>query len=185
MSPAYLSGGGVVKASMVRRGGRWACWLRGSFARGRPGLLRSAALGLWWAGDEMFDGVIPLGGKRCGRSIFLGRPRGWRVGSRASGSRPRRIGVSEGLTRAKGRWKVVVVVGRFRHGRHSLPHSAAEARVKRPEHLRCRELPQAWCWESCRLTRGARLRYLHRSGSARPVARGRHRRVRAACGSSA
>ena len=87
---------------MVRRGGRWACWLRGSFARGRPGLLRSAALGLWWAGDEMFDGVIPLGGKRCGRSIFLGRPRGVACRQQGFGSRPRRIGVSEGLTRAKG-----------------------------------------------------------------------------------
>ena len=37
-------------------------------------------------GDKMFDGVIPLGGKRCGRSIFLGRPREERVGSSGEGA---------------------------------------------------------------------------------------------------
>ena len=72
----------------------------GSFARGRPGLLRSAALELWWAGDEMFDGVIPLG--EALRPLNLSR-RSTRVACRQQGfgSRPRRIGVSEGLPRAK------------------------------------------------------------------------------------
>jgi hypothetical protein len=36
------------------------------------------------AGDVMFDGVIPLG-KRCGRSVFQGRPRG-RRGRRLPGA---------------------------------------------------------------------------------------------------
>ena len=62
------------------------------------------------AGDEMFDGVIPLG--EALRPLDLSRP-STRVACRQQGcwSRPRRIGVSEGLTRANGRWKVVVVVG--------------------------------------------------------------------------
>ena len=46
------------------------------------------------AGDMMVDGVIPLG-EACGRSVFQGRPLGG-GGSSVAGSRPRRIGVSEG-----------------------------------------------------------------------------------------
>jgi hypothetical protein len=53
------------------------------------------------AGDMMFDGVIPLG--EALRPLNLSR-RSTRVAcrQRVFGSRPRRIGVSEGLTRAKG-----------------------------------------------------------------------------------
>jgi len=106
--PAYLSGGGVVKASMVRRGvvrGLVGC---GSFARGRPGLLRSAALDCGGPATRCLMGVIPLG--EALRPLDLSRPF-TRVACRQQGcgSWPRRIGVSEGLTRAKGR---KVVVGR-------------------------------------------------------------------------
>jgi hypothetical protein len=92
----------VVKC-LLGRGGRWGeggCGV----ARGRPGLLWSAAprSGCVWAGDEMFDGVIPLGEGGCGRSIFLGGPRGWRVGSESSGAGRGDICVSEGLPCAGG-----------------------------------------------------------------------------------
>ena len=58
------------------------------------------------AGDKMFDGVIPLG--EALRPLNLSR-RYTRVACRQQsfGSWPRRIGVSEGLARAKG-WKLVV-----------------------------------------------------------------------------
>jgi hypothetical protein len=106
----------VVKASMVRRvvkashgstGGPWACWLRQLCARA-PGLTSVRGPGFWWAGDEMFDGVIPLG--EALRPLDLSR-RSTRVACRQQdfGSWPRRIGVSEGLARAKG-WKFMSLV---------------------------------------------------------------------------
>ena len=163
------------------RGGRWegGCGV----ARGRPGLLWSAAprSGCVWAGDEMFDGVIPLGAGGCGRSIFLGGPRAWRVGSESSGAGRGDICVSEGLPCAGG----LVVGDAWPAGRHSLRCSAAEARVKRPRRLHAGWLSSARGCEGCRLTRGARLRYLARAVAARRVALARHRRARAACDSSA
>ena len=111
-SLAYLSGRQVSRAGpgLSRSGGAWACWIW-RCARA-PGLTSvhdpRVSSG---AGDEMFDEVIPLG--EALRPLDLSR-RSTRVAcrQRGFGSRPRRIGVSEGLTRAKGRWKVVVVVGR-------------------------------------------------------------------------
>jgi hypothetical protein len=111
-SPAYLSGRRMSSPvpGQSRLGGErgrvgiWCC------ARA-PGLtlVRDPRVGSG-AGDEMFDGVIPLG--EALRPLDLSRP-STRVACRQQGcwSRPRRIGVSEGLTRANGRWKVVVVVG--------------------------------------------------------------------------
>ena len=85
-------------------GGPWACWIR-RCARA-PGLtsVRDPRVGSG-AGDEMFDGVIPLG--EALRPLDLSRP-STRVACRQQvfGSWPRRIGVSEGLTRAKG-WRFV------------------------------------------------------------------------------
>ena len=99
--PAYLSGGGLSSAAMGNSaGGPWACWIR-RCARA-PGLtsVHDPRVGSG-AGDEMFDGVIPLG--EALRPLDLSRP-STRVAcrQRVFGSWPRRIGVSEGLTRAKG-----------------------------------------------------------------------------------
>jgi hypothetical protein len=103
---AYLSGGGVVKCPRVDLGGGpWACWIR-RCARA-PGLTSVRDPGWFRVGDKMFDGVIPLG--EALRPLNLSR-RFTRGACRQQqfGSRPRRIGVSEDLTRAKG-WQFVVV----------------------------------------------------------------------------
>jgi hypothetical protein len=104
-NPAYLSGGGLSSAAMGNSaGGPWACWIR-RCARA-PGLtsVRDPRVGSG-VGDEMFDGVIPLG--EALRPLDLSR-RSTRMAcrQRVFGSWPRRIGVSEGLTRAEG-WKLV------------------------------------------------------------------------------
>jgi hypothetical protein len=101
-SPAYLSGRRVSSgpSQVIALGGAWACWIR-CCARA-PGLtsVHDPRVGSG-AGDEMFDGVIPLG--EALRPLDLSRP-STRVAcrQRVFGSWPRRIGVSEGLTRAKG-----------------------------------------------------------------------------------
>jgi hypothetical protein len=109
--PRLLIPGVGVKCAvpgLSRSGGAWACWIW-CCARA-PGLtlVHDPRVGSG-VGDEMFDGVIPLG--EALRPLDLSRP-STRVAcrQRGFGSRPRRIGVSEGLTRAKGRCKVVVVV---------------------------------------------------------------------------
>jgi hypothetical protein len=102
---AYLSGGGLSSAAMGNSGGGpWACWIR-RCARA-PGLTSVHDSGWFRVGDEMFDWVIPLG--QALRPLDLSR-RSTRVACRQQsfGSWPRRIGVSEGLTRAEG-WKFVL-----------------------------------------------------------------------------
>jgi hypothetical protein len=97
--------GGPCQAFMEAGGGPWACWMQRRCARApRLTSVRDPRVGSG-AGDKMFDGVIPLG--EALRPLNLSR-RSTRVAcrQRQSGSRPRRIGVSEGLTRA--RWKFVV-----------------------------------------------------------------------------
>jgi hypothetical protein len=94
------------------------------------------------------------------------------------GSWPRRIGVNRAW-RARTICLVGKVVARACRvcrpaGRRSLPHSAAEARVKRPEHPQAHGSPGGWSCEGCRLTRGARLSYQ----AGRSVALRRPRRPR-------
>ena len=111
-SPAYLSGRRVVKwPSRVVAFGGCVGVLDLALRAGARAYFGPRPWVSSGAGDEMFDGVIPLG--EALRPLDLSR-RSTRVAcrQRGFGSRPRRIGVSEGLTRAKGRWKVVVVVGR-------------------------------------------------------------------------
>ena len=97
---AYLSGGGVVKDLDASTGWSVGLLLAVALRVGARGYFGPRPWGLWWAGEEMFDGVIPLGGAL--RPLDLSRP-STRVACRqqSSGSRPRRIGVSEGLPRAK------------------------------------------------------------------------------------
>ena len=94
----YPAVGCQVPAWENSAGGPWACWIQ-RCARA-PGLTSVRGPGSWWAGDEMFDGVIPLG--EALRPLNLSR-RSTRVACRQQdfGSRPRRIGLSEGLPRAK------------------------------------------------------------------------------------
>ena len=92
---------GLSRAAMGNSAGRpWACWMwRCARAPGLT-LVHDPRVGSG-AGDEMFDGVIPLG--EALRPLDLSRP-STRVACRQQsfGSQPRRIGVSEGLTRAEG-----------------------------------------------------------------------------------
>ena len=97
--------GGLCQASVEVGGGPWAFWIRRRCARApRLTSVLDPRVGSG-AGDEMFDGVIPRG--EALRPLDLSR-RYTRVACRQQsfGSRPRRIGVSEGLARAKV-WQLV------------------------------------------------------------------------------
>jgi hypothetical protein len=102
---AYLSGRPLVKPSRKTGGGPWAAWIQRRCARAPRLTSAHDPRGGSGAGEKMFDGVIPLG--EALRPLNLPR-RSTRMACRQqqSGSRPRRIGMSEGLTRA--RWKFVV-----------------------------------------------------------------------------
>jgi hypothetical protein len=101
----YLSGGGCqvpLRVVGLPPGGGLGARVRGGwsglFARGRPALLRSTTLGLAPGSATRCLMGCSRWGKRCGRSIFLGRPRE-RVGSSGEGA-SRGASVSEDLTRA-------------------------------------------------------------------------------------
>ena len=78
-------------------GGAWARWAGQGCAR-VPGLTLVHDPAVQRAGDKMFDGVIPLG--EALRPLDLSGPSTRACRQQQWGSRPRRIGVSEGLTRA-------------------------------------------------------------------------------------
>jgi hypothetical protein len=86
-----VDGGG--KGSFGGALARWRGWL---CARA-PGLTSVRDPGWLRVGDMMFDGVIPLG--EALRPLDLSRPSTVRWRQQGFGSRPRRICVSEGLTR--------------------------------------------------------------------------------------
>jgi hypothetical protein len=77
---------------------RWRGWVLCARA---PGLTSVRDPGWLRAGDMMFDGVTPLG--EALRPLDLSRPSTVRWRQRGFGSWPRRICVSEGLTRIGGR----------------------------------------------------------------------------------
>lgn len=102
--PVKCLGGLARGAAYPAGGGR--VFVRVWFCAQAPGLTLVLDPGWLRIGDEMFDGVIPRG--EALRPLDLSR-RYTRVACRQQsfGSRPPRIGVSEGLARAKG-WKLVV-----------------------------------------------------------------------------
>ena len=129
----------------------------------------------------MFDGVIPLG--EALRPLDLSRL-STRVACRQedSGSRPRRISVSEDLPRT--RWSKLVF-WQLRLGGTSTSCHVAQSKTGSTGH---RTLTVAGLldgsWRGA-LPAGARLCYLRGPASVVQAARGRDRRARAACDSSA
>ena len=181
---SYLSHRGVSSTCpwvVAAPGGPWAGWFQRRCARA-PSLTSVLVPGLAPGGDKMFDGVIPLG--EALRPLSLSRRSTRRrptCRQNDAGSRLRRIGMTKGLTRANDLLEEVRGSGVPACWPAWLPHSGAEARVKRPAHPCPRWSRDARACYRCRLTRGARLRYL---AAARRVVEGHRRRARAACGSS-
>ena len=79
-------------------GGAWARWIERIVCARAPSLTLVHDPAVQRVGDEMFDGVIPLG--EALRPLDLSGPSARARRQQQWGSRPRRIGVSEDLTRA-------------------------------------------------------------------------------------
>ena len=100
---SYLSHRGVSSTCpwvVAAPGGPWAGWFQRRCARA-PSLTSVLVPGLAPGGDKMFDGVIPLG--EALRPLSLSRRSTRRrptCRQNDAGSRPRRIGMTKGLTRA-------------------------------------------------------------------------------------
>ena len=86
---------------VVAPGGPWAGWIERIVCARAPSLTSVLVPGLAPGGDKMFDGVIPLG--EALRPLSLSRRSTRRrptCRQNDAGSRPRRIGMRKGLTRA-------------------------------------------------------------------------------------